>query len=449
MRNDQRAGLSRYQSMFKETFGLGPAAALTFLVFVILALLFAVYWFFHSAPPSTIIMTSGPRGSIFRANAEKYKKILARSGIHLNILASEGSLQNLTRLTDPSFKADIGFVQGGETGGLNIANLVSLGSLYDAPILIFYRNDKPIELISRFEGMRLAIGPPGSGTRTLSLALLAANGIRPGGATPFSGLDGDKAVQALIDGDVDAVFLMGDSASVRNIKRLIYATGVRIFSFKQAAAYSRRIVYLNKMVLPMGSVDFGQNIPEHDVDLVGPTVELIARKGLHPALTDLLIEASREIYGSANLLRHQGEFPAPQQHEFTLSKEAVRYYKSGASFLYRSLPFRFASLANRILVVVVPLIVVLIPGLKIIPVAYRWRIMIRFYRWYRALMILEHDMTGPLTANDKEGLLKRLDHLEESVANMKVPASFANQFYGLREHIDFVRDRLAGGEQPS
>jgi hypothetical protein len=37
-----------------------------------------------------------------------------------------------------------------------------------------------------------------------------------------------------------------------------------------------------------------------------------------------------------------------------------------------------------------------------------------------------------------------LDAIEVAVKTMKVPASFADQFYGLRGHIDFVRSRLAG-----
>ncbi|MDA8088060.1 MAG: ABC transporter substrate-binding protein, partial [Nitrospiraceae bacterium] len=363
MAENRGTGMIRFKSAFRETFGLGPFAIASF-VLVILLTLFAVFWFFYSAPPATITMTSGPPGSIFQANAEKYRKVLAASGITLKILTSEGSLQNLKRLADPSSHVDIGFVQGGEADGMDISNLVSLGSLYYAPILVFYRNDKPIDILRQFEGMRLAIGPEGSGTRTLALALLAANGIKPGGATRLLPLEGDKAVQALIDGDVNAVFLMGESASVRNIKRLIYATGVRMVSLSQAEGYSRRIAYLNKMVLPMGSVDFGKNIPGHDVQLIGPAVELVARKGLHPALTDLLIEASQQIYGKAGLLHYQGEFPAPQQHEFRLSPEALRYYKSGKTFLYRALPFRFASLINRVLLVFVPLAVLLIPTIK-------------------------------------------------------------------------------------
>jgi hypothetical protein len=39
-------------------------------------------------------------------------------------------------------------------------------------------------------------------------------------------------------------------------------------------------------------------------------------------------------------------------------------------------------------------------------------------------------------------MLSRLDSIENSVNKMKIPASFADQFYVLRQHIDFVRNRL-------
>ena len=69
----------------------------------------AAYWFMRPAPPNTLTITTGPDGSTFRINAEKYKKILARNGVKLKIVPSKGSLENLNRLLDPSFKVDVGF----------------------------------------------------------------------------------------------------------------------------------------------------------------------------------------------------------------------------------------------------------------------------------------------------------------------------------------------------
>jgi hypothetical protein len=171
-------------------------------------------------------------------------------------------------------------------------------------------------------------------------------------------------------------------------------------------------------------------------------VELVARTSLHPALSDLLLEAAREVHGNATLLQRRAEFPAPLEHEFKISPDASRYYKSGKGFLYRSLPFWLASLVNRILAAFVPMLLILIPGLRLIPTAYKWRIQLRIYRWYRRLLKVERDLFGEMTSAKRDELQRRLDHIEISVNQMKVPASFAGQFYGLREHIGIVRDRL-------
>src|SRR5208337_509802 len=112
---------------------------------------------------------------------------------------------------------------------------------------------------------------------------------------------------------------MGDFASPQVMRSLLFTPKVRLFSFIRADAYTRRITYLNKLDLPEGSIDFGRNIPEYDVNLIGPTVELIARKDLHPALSDLLLDAAVEVHGKAGLLKRQGEFPTPLEHEFPIS----------------------------------------------------------------------------------------------------------------------------------
>jgi hypothetical protein len=258
----------------------------------------------------------------------------------------------------------------------------------------------------------------------------------------------EEAAKGLAEGTVDAVFLMGDSASSQVLRALLHSPGVHLFSVAQADAYTRRFGFLNKLQLPRGSIDFGKDLPPQDVTLVGPTVELISRASLPPALCDLLLEAAREVHGNATLLQKRGEFPAPLPHEFQLSPEASRYYKSGKSFLYRSLPFWLASLVNRVLVAFVPMVLVLIPGLRFVPIAYKWRTQLRIYRWYRNLLRVERDLVGEMTGHRREELLRRLDHIERSVNQLKVPASFAGQFYGLREHIGFVRRRLAATQSP-
>ncbi len=437
--------LARILGTFTDTFGLAREAAAAAILLIAVVIGLAVAWFVESAPPDIITITTGPEGSAFQSIANNYRPILARNGVSLKVLASQGSEENLKRLADPSFHVDIGFVQGGVTNGVDTGKLVSLGSVSYSPLLVFYRSATPMVLLSELTGKRLSIGPVGSGAHSLALALLDANGIQPGGATTLLDLDGEDATKALMDGNLDAVFLMGDSASPQTMRTLLRKPGIQLMDFTQADGYTRRIHYLNKLELPEGCVDFGKNIPWHDVHLIGPTVELIARPNLHPALSDLLLEAATEVHGRPTLFQSRGEFPAPQEHEFHISPDALRYYKSGKSFFYRHFPFWLASLVNRILVVFVPVVLVLIPGLRLIPAAFRWRIRLLIYRWYRALLALEREPYEELTPEKREDFLKRLDHIENEVNRMKVPASFADQFYALRANISFVRGKLTAG----
>lgn len=412
------------------------------LVLITVAVIGAAYWFLRPAPPDTITITSGPSGSTFRLTAEKYRKILARNGIKLKILPSEGSLDNLKKLNNPAYQVDVGFVQGGVAAGITADRLVSLGSVFHLPVALFYRGNVSMDRISELTGKRLAVGPEGSGTRALALILLKANGIEPGGATTLLNLEGEDAVRALTEGKVDAAFLMGDSAAPPMMRKLLSTPGIRLLDFAQADAYARRFPYLSELDIPMGAFDLGKNLPPRDIHLIGPTVELVARENLHPALSDLLIEAAREVHGGARLLQRAGEFPTPLVHEFRISDDAARYYSSGKTLLYRSLPFWLASLADRLLVVFVPIFVVLIPGLKVLPALYSWRVRSRIYRWYGRLIALERGMLAQPSPEERQELLERLDDIESGVNKMKTPLAYANQFYVLREHVRFVRERL-------
>ncbi|WJF90884.1 TAXI family TRAP transporter solute-binding subunit [Paraburkholderia bonniea] len=400
------------------------------------------------APPTTLTISAGPVGSSFWNSAQKYKAILARNHITLNVLASEGSLQNLKRLAEPGTTVDVAFIQGGLAPDAPHAGLVSLGSVAYVPLVIFYRGPT-LTRLSQFAGQRLAIGAEGSGTRELALAILKANGITPGGSTALLPLSGEDAAQALIAGQVEAAFLAGDSAQPAVMSKLYRTPGVQLYDFVQANAYARRFPYLTKITLPMGSFDLGRNLPSKPVYLIAPTVELIARESLHPALSDLLIEAAREVHGKASLMQHAGEFPAPLVHDFPVSDDAARYYQSGKSFLYRTLPFWLASLADRLLVLLVPLIVVLIPGMRLVPALYAWRVKSRIYRWYGALIAIERGAFSDITRAERQTLIERLDVIEESVNGLKMPLAYADQFYVLREHIGFVRSRLQRGRHAS
>ena len=393
------------------------------------------------APPKTIYFTSGPPGSGYRNQAEKYQKILARDGVKMEIIPSKGALDNLDKLANQATRIDVGFVQGGLAEGRELPHLVSLGSVYPQPMMVYCRHPEPVELLTQLKGKRLAVGPEGSGTRVLALKLLKANEM-DGPPTVLLELTGDEAAKQLLEGKVDAAFLMGDSATPAVMRSLRGVPDIQLASFRQADGYLRKFRFLSKETLPEGAMDLAKDYPPRTLTLIGPTVELVARDDLHPALSDLLIRAAREIHGTPGMFRNAGEYPAPLARDFRISDDAERYYKSGEQFLYKRLPFWLASLVDRLLVLVLPLLVIIVPATRLAPAIYRWRIRSRIYRWYGALMAIEREMRGDRTPEQKEKVRARLDEISRAVSELRTPPSFADQLYVLRDHVAAVRRRL-------
>jgi len=412
-------------------------------IFVVVVITLVI-WLVDPAPPHTIVMSAGPRDSSFLLAAKEYKKILARNGVTLKVLESDGSLQNLQRLLDPKQHVDIALVQGGVADGLAASSLMSLGSVFYDPVVVFYRG-AGITRLAQLEGKRIAIGREGSGTRELALKLLDANGIEPGGDTPLLPDDGLQAATKLVSGEVDAAILNGDSATRALMQRLLRVPGISVMDFEEAGAYTRLFPYLDEIDLPPGVLDLRHRIPADTVHLISPTVEIVARTNLHPAISDLLIEAAQEIHGMPGLLQHAGQFPNAVEHEYPISEDAQRYYKTGKSFLYRNLPFWLASVGDRTLVLLLPVAVLLFPALRLIPALYRWRVRSRIYSYYGSLIAIEREALKDPSQEEREALFQELDQIEESLNGLRMPLAYADAFYVLREHVGFVRSRLVQG----
>ena len=434
----------RFVEPMMESFGLSRNSAITALVFITLLLAGAIYYFIHSAPPKVIYISSGQPGSMFERYALSYSNSFYSNhvGVTLKILPSNGSEENLARLADPKSEVTVGFVQGGITNATKSREFVSLGSLAYVPVFVFYRGDVELTNLSAFTGKRIAVGLAGSGTHKLATDLLVTNGVTSSNSTPLN-MDADDAGDALTAGTIDAAFLMGDSASSKLLRKLLVSKEIHVMDFPQADAYTRIFPSLNELKLPMGAFDLGRNLPPHDLHLIGPTVELVACSDIHPALCDLLVETAQEIHGPPALLRRKGEFPNPIEHDFPISPDALRFYKTGKGFLYRSLPFWVASLINRILVAFIPVVLLLIPGLKAIPAFFKWRLRNQLYRRYGMLLALERDLGRSATPESLTQLHERIKEIETSVNTLKLPSSFADQFYALRQHFEYVRSRLA------
>jgi TRAP-type uncharacterized transport system substrate-binding protein len=412
------------------------------------ALVVAAFWlayrFVKPAPPDTFVLATGREEGAYHAIGQRYQALLEREGITVVLKSSAGSVENLTNLADEDSEVEVAFVQAGNGDADDYPGLVSLGSVYYEPAWIFYRGAKLGDQLRHLSGKRIAIGAVGSGTHRLATQLLLLNQAW-GPPTKTVNLGGDAAAEALLHGDIDAVFLVGPP-DVPYIRRLLLASEIRLLSFDRTAAYTKAFPFLSAVTLAQGTIDLVRDIPPRDIALLAPTATIVAKDTFHPALSDLLMQAMAETHGGAGVLHNAGDFPAPRGHEFPLSNEAKRFYKSGPPFLQRYLPFWAATLADRIIVMLVPLLAVLIPVLKFAPSLYTWRIRARIYRWYGELKFLELELREKFDHSRVAEYRQRLDRLEEVAHTRPIPLAFTDQVYTLRQHIDMVRgilDRMA------
>jgi hypothetical protein len=91
--------------------------------------------------------------------------------------------------------------------------------------------------------------------------------------------------------------------------------------------------------------------------------------------------------------------------------------------------------------------VLLFPTMRLIPALYRWRVRSRIYRYYGALIAIERDALADSTEEERKQLFAQLDQIEASLNLLRMPLAYADAFYVLREHVGFVRSRLAAAER--
>ena len=425
----------------------GPFVVLT------LALLVVAYWALDPAPPKRVVLATGSELGAYSEFGKRYARILKQYGVSVELRNTQGAAENLNLLRDPQSGVDIAFVQGGADELMRPADdeddpLVSLGSLFYEPVWLFYRTDAAqrrlgtpqLSGVAQLAGWRVNIGAPGSGVPNLMAKLIDVNGLEVNAITLVRKPQ-TPAVVDLLAGDLDALVFAAAPESLM-VQMLLQTPGISLFNFGQADAYSRRLSYLTPVTLPRGVVDLARDLPPQDVRLIAPTATLVARKGMHPALVQLFVQAAREVHGGAGWFQRKGDFPTGASIEHPLSKEAQRFYASGTPLLQRYLPFWLANLVDRMWPVLVTIVAVLIPLSRTLPSMYEFRVRSRIFRWYARLRSVEHDI-GQRPADE---LQRELDDIEAKVANLVVPLSHSDELYSLRGHIVMVGKRLRNSQ---
>lgn len=410
----------------------GPAILLAVVGFVL------AYQFVGPPPPRQITIATGSEQGAYYQFGLQYAEWLKQHGIELQVIQTLGSTENLQLLQDRTSGVDLAFIQGGV--GAEQEALLSLGSLYYEPLWVFHRRDISIDFLSDLKDYRIAFGSDFSGTQAIAMLLARENGINPD-SSGTKNLTSAEAVAALQSGQLDVAFFVA-SPKAPIVKTLFADPNLTLLSMVRAEAYTRRNSFLSHVHISEGMLDLEKNIPSETVHLVSPTANMVIRDDLHPALVDLVLQAATSVHGMGGMFENPGEFPAAKHLEFPLSPDAARHYQYGPPFLQRFLPFWIATLIDRLKVLFLPLVILLIPLLKIVPPTFRWGIRRKIICWYREVQALDLALDEEETPYTMAQFQADIDRIEGEVTQIHVPLGYADQLYNLRLHIKLVRDKI-------
>ena len=368
--------------------------------------------------------------------------MLARDEIELRILETRGSVDNAQLLEadeDGATEVDIALVQGGVSldGAVN-----GIAAVHVEPLWVFSR-DLVSEDPNRWGGLTIAAGAEGSGTRLVTDQLGAITGAAALARDRTIDSSATAAAEALLAGDVDvALFVAPTDAPY--LQPLLQSDALRLRTLAHGEAIVLSLPGARLVRLPSGTVDYARPLPQTDTTLIAMVTRLVARDDLHPALVNRLVHAVIEVHRGRSIIPADRQYPAAEDLGVEADDYAAELLNKGFSPLEQVLPYWFVAQLYRVLLILLPALLLLLPLMRILPALYQWVFRRRVLRHYARV----HEIDGrlmrereQLRENDLEAIREELDAIESKLLRANLPNSYRKEAYTLLHHLDLVRRR--------
>ncbi|WP_299817006.1 TAXI family TRAP transporter solute-binding subunit [uncultured Jannaschia sp.] len=420
---------------------------------LVVGVLGVTLWFARDLPPpDRVRFAAGVEGNGYWRIAERYRDILARDGITLDLVATAGSVENAELLARGA--VDAALLQGGIEPD---ATVETLGAVFTEPLLVFARvnpsggdaagasvADRPVPIprnVAEWAGLRIAAGGEGSGTRAAVRGLLAAAGV-PEADNALLPLGGADAARALAAGEADvAVFVAPLSAPY--LQPILADPGVTLLPLAHVAALSRRMEQARIVDVPSGTFSLDPPLPAEDLRLLGLVARIVALPGLHPAAVDRIVEAAIRLHGPGDVLTPAGTYPSMDETALPQDSYARDLLADGPSVFADILPYWIVAQINRFAILLLPIVFLLLPLLRALPGLYAFRVRSRVFRHYARIRRIEAEAARATDAAQLEDLRTELREIDGEIARLKLPLAYRDYAYNARLHIDLLLNRIA------
>lgn len=407
-------------------------------VLVLIALVYIV----RPIPIQNVRLATGQPNSTYQVIGERYRDFFAKQGVTVQLVETKGAQENIELLQKG--EVDAVFAQGGLRVDDPADKIRSLGSISLQPLWLFYRGEEVpnTDNLNDFLVKRwVSINLPGSGTRLLTETIFDLHKLNPKSNRCLT-MSSKESIAALKSGKIDAMFLVAGVES-KNLRELLTIPGIHAFNFELADAYTKRLRYLDEVMLPKGVLDFNPISPQKNINMVATSVVLLATEDLHPAHQLLFLEAATEFdQHRMAVFNREARFPAYTDQSIPESEFAERYYKKGSSILWGYAPYWLVSLFDEIWFYVFAAGAVLIPLISFLPSYRKSHAEASMEECYTQLRYIEVNLIDTSSGKELEELLTRTDDLKDRIWRLWVPSGNRPAYYDLRSALNSVRQDI-------
>ncbi len=249
-----------------ERLSPGRKTLLFFAALLLLALLLAWLDPRPTLRHVNLTMLSGGATGNYHATVDKLAAEVARGHGRISNQATAGSVQNLQRLIAARTRCDVqvALVQDGsllpEGAGLEL-----LGRLPQPESLVILGRDvqrlrTPLDLA----GLRIGIGPVGSGSEQLMRRLLGQlSELQLVVSTPTI----DEQLDMLVRGELDLGAMVIDERAAL-LREAVVVRKLQILDLPDPAALARRLPFAKAGVIDAGQIDYVHRLPPQDVNVL-------------------------------------------------------------------------------------------------------------------------------------------------------------------------------------
>lgn len=435
---------NRYVKKFfqKELLGWVRTARFYGLIsLIVLMSIFALAIYINPFPPKTVSLATGQDGSSYQNIGENFQRTFKRKGINLELIPTSGLAEGLQGLDSKESNVSASFLTAGSESSNKHPDLVSLGSIQYTPFWIFYRGEtiQTTDPFEYFSNKKIAIGPSGNITNKIFRNLYQLNQKSEPFIQNIAEIPSAQAADQLIAGKLDAVFISDDFRS-NTIQKLLSDRDIKILNFPLADAYIKKRPFLQKLVIPRGSVHLDSIYPNEDITILASTTLLLVEKDMHPAIQWAYLLAAQE-YGrrTDSFFAKSEYFPSSLDQSYPLSSIASRFYAHGTPEVFSYLPLWLASLIENIWAYVLAFVVIVYPTYKLIVAARLFPSEHLMNEMFIHLRELDEEILSVTSEEQLSAIFNTLKEYEKVVQTTWLFGKNARFYFNLKNALSAVK----------